>query len=116
MSLSAKAFLIVALLAAGCSTETDAAKRTVCTITVNSPDGSVCEAHRRSVAPKRAPTSFTTLACAASTSASDTSGDTTLYYTFKVVDELGNVFATRIFNARGSVRALAKTLSGSPNR
>jgi hypothetical protein len=38
VSLSAKAFLIVALLAAGWGTETDASKRTVCTITVNSTD------------------------------------------------------------------------------
>ena len=38
MSLSAKIFLIVALLAAGWGTETHAGRRTVCTITVNSAD------------------------------------------------------------------------------
>ena len=38
VSLSAKFFLVVALLAVGWGTETHAGKRTVCTITVNSPD------------------------------------------------------------------------------
>ncbi len=38
MTVSASLFLLVALFAAGCGTEAHAGKRTVCTITVNSPD------------------------------------------------------------------------------
>src|SRR4030095_10227190 len=38
MSLSAKIFLLISLFAMGCGTQAHAGKRTVCTITVNSPN------------------------------------------------------------------------------
>ena len=38
MSLSVNVFILIALFAVGCGTEAHAGKRTVCTITVNSPD------------------------------------------------------------------------------
>jgi hypothetical protein len=38
LSLSAKIFLLVSLIAMGCGTQAHAGKRTVCTITVNSPN------------------------------------------------------------------------------